>query len=92
MRRVGDDAHVEQERPLEELPHVVGRVDLFHLDLGVDVAVRQEVDVRVLHLGYRIRVTHLCKTTYGSICAVANSKFACVPCSQCHREAATNGT
>ena len=33
------------------LPHVIARVDLLHLDLGVDVAVGQEVDVGVLHFG-----------------------------------------
>ena len=47
---VGDDAHVEEEAPLEQLPHVIGRVDLLHLDLRVDVAVSQEVDVRIFHL------------------------------------------
>ena len=61
MRGVGDDAHVEEERLLKELPHVVGCVDLLHLDLGVDVAVIQEVDVCVLHLGYRVGVAHLRK-------------------------------
>ena len=61
MRGVGDDAHVEEERLLKELPHVVGRVYLLHLDLGVDIAVIQEVDVRVLHLGYRVGVAHLLK-------------------------------
>ena len=48
--RVGDDGHVQEEGPLKELPHVVGRVDLFHLHLGVDVAVGQEVHVSVFHL------------------------------------------
>ncbi len=47
---VWDDGHVEQEASLEQLPHVVRRVDLLHLNLGVDVAVSQEVDVRVFHL------------------------------------------
>jgi hypothetical protein len=42
------DCH--QEAPLEELPHVVGGVDLLHLHLRVDVAVGQKVDVSVLHL------------------------------------------
>ena len=50
MRRVRHDGHVQQEAPLEELPHVVRGVDLLHLDLSVDVAVSQEVDVRVFHL------------------------------------------
>ena len=56
MRRIGDDAHVEQERPLEELPHVVGRVDLLHLHFGVDVAVGEEVDVSILHFRNGISV------------------------------------
>jgi len=47
---VGDDAHVEEEAPLEQFPHVVGRVDLLHLDLRVDVAVSQEVNVGIFHL------------------------------------------
>jgi hypothetical protein len=47
---VGHDGHVEQEAPLEQLPHVVRRVDLLHLYLGVDVAVSQEVDVSIFHL------------------------------------------
>ena len=48
-RRVADHGHVDEE-VLEELPHVVTRVDLFHLNLSVDVAVVQEVDVAVLYL------------------------------------------
>ncbi len=50
VRGVGDDGHVEQEASLEQLPHVVRRVDLLHLYLGVDVAVSQEVDVSVFYL------------------------------------------
>ena len=48
--RVGHDPHVQEERALEQLPHVVGCVDLLHLHLRVDVAVGQEVDVGVLDL------------------------------------------
>ena len=50
VSRVWDDGHVEEEAPLEQLPHVVRRVDLLHLHLGVDVAVSQEVDVSVFDL------------------------------------------
>ena len=42
-------ADIHQE-VLEELPHVVGGVDLLHLHLRVHVAVVQEVDVGDLHL------------------------------------------
>lgn len=55
VRCVRDDGHVEKEAPLEELPHVVRGIDLFHLDLGVDVAVGQEVDVGIFHLLKRNR-------------------------------------
>ena len=53
VRGVGHYGHVEEEGALEELPHVVRGVDLLHLNLGVDVAVRQEVDIGVLHLHRR---------------------------------------
>ena len=47
--RVAHHGHVDEE-VLEQLPHVVARVDLLHLNLGVDVAVIEEVHVAVLHL------------------------------------------
>ena len=51
MCGIGHNGHVEEEGALKELPHVVRGVDLLHLHLRVDVAVGQEVDVGVLHLG-----------------------------------------
>ena len=48
--RVGHDGDVDQERLLEQAPDVLRRVDLLHLHFCVDVAVVQEVDVRLLHL------------------------------------------
>ena len=42
-------SHVDQE-VFEQQPHVIARVDLFHLDFGVDVAVRQEGNVVVFQL------------------------------------------
>ena len=50
------DCHVG-EKALEQLPHVVARVDLFHLNLRVDVAVVEEVDVGVLHFRYAVLVS-----------------------------------
>ncbi len=50
MGSVRNDAHVEKEGTLKKLPHVVRRIDLLHLDLGVDVAMGEEVYVGLLHL------------------------------------------
>ena len=61
---VGDDAHVEEEAPLEQLPHVVGRVDLLHLDLRVDVTVSQEVYVRIFHLNKEWRIIKTLKCNW----------------------------
>ena len=47
--RVSHLSHVDQE-VLEQQPHVSARVDLFHLDFCVDVAVRQERNVVVFQL------------------------------------------
>jgi len=41
--------HVNK-KVLEQCPHVRARVNLLHLDLGVNVAVIQEADVCHLHL------------------------------------------
>ena len=49
--------HVDEES-LEQQPHVVARVDLLHLHLGVDVAVVEEVDVGVLHFRDAVLVRH----------------------------------
>ena len=43
------DGHVNEE-VLKQSPHVTAAVDLLHLNLCVDVAVVQEVDVGGFHL------------------------------------------
>lgn len=50
MSGIGDDAHVQKEGLFEELPHVLGGVDLFHFNFCVDVAMGQEIDVCVFDL------------------------------------------
>jgi len=49
MSGVADNCHVQEEGLLEQVPHVVGGVDLLHLNLCVDVTVRQKVDISVFH-------------------------------------------
>lgn len=60
-------ANVNQE-VLEELPHVVGGVDLLHLNLSVHVTVVQEVDISYLHLKRLGLGSNTKKSTRGRIC------------------------
>lgn len=43
--------HINQ-KVLKQSPYVIAGVYLFHLDFCVHIAVVEEVNVRVLHLGY----------------------------------------
>ncbi len=61
--RVTDHRHVDEEA-LKQCPHVVAGVDFLHLDFRVDVAVVEEVDVRVLHLENNITDTHSAVSTH----------------------------
>ena len=49
IQKLTHHGHV-YEKVFKQGPHVVAGVDFFHLDLRVDVAVVQEIDVGVFHL------------------------------------------
>ena len=55
--RAAHFAHIDEEI-FKKSPHVIGSINFLHLDLGVDVTMIEEVDVRGFDLSYAVFVRH----------------------------------
>ena len=71
--------HVHQE-VVEELPDVVGGVDLLHLHLRVHIAVVHKVHIGCLYLGNRQRGVHTSPpSTHRAVTRSVPDVFSCKP-------------
>lgn len=53
MSRSRNESHVDDEWFFEQRPHVIRRINFFHLDFRVDVTVIEKIDVSLFHLNKR---------------------------------------